>query len=345
MRKIPLKVLAVSLATISMLMPLSAKTPPPFGDSITWSTGKEAPSLEGMRGKSVLILFFQSWCGICSGWNPELFQQLGEAYGNDPQVVLIALKTDGGTLDQAYDYMKSRTNPALWLVGVEENASYYRQATGDDALYHYMWVKPDGSIGKTDGASLHNKNGNKKEFTLANAKTQKEYRMGSKPLMPANPPFHEALKSAVKKAEIGLYLGALAEANKLSSDASLKEDVTLLKKRIVERLDSSVTRHSALIQDEANKDRYLAFLALQKIADDFGSSASGQAAAKAVSGQASAPWVAQEKEAEKGYRSIMRRAERADDPRSRERIAKGLKELADEFPDTLYGRLATHPKN
>ena len=35
-------------ATIALLAtsPLSAEQPPPFGDSITWTTGKEAPSLD-----------------------------------------------------------------------------------------------------------------------------------------------------------------------------------------------------------------------------------------------------------------------------------------------------------
>jgi hypothetical protein len=93
-------VIAVSMAL--SVLPLSAKQPPPFGESITWSTGKDAPTLEGMRGKSVLVL--------------------------------IALNTDGGGLDEAFEYMRSRTDPDLWLVGVEESATYYRQATGDDAL-------------------------------------------------------------------------------------------------------------------------------------------------------------------------------------------------------------------
>jgi hypothetical protein len=131
MKEKSLMVLAVNLVLVAFsVLPLAAKQPPPFGDSITWETGKESPTLEGMRGKSVLVLFFQSWCGICNGWSPGLFEQLGKAYGSDPQVVLIALKTDGGSLSDAREYMKSRTDPDLWLVGVDESAAYYRQASG-----------------------------------------------------------------------------------------------------------------------------------------------------------------------------------------------------------------------
>lgn len=345
MKTCSLKMLAVGLvSTLSSILPLAAKQPPPFGDSITWSTGKESPTLEGMRGKSVLVLFFQSWCPICNEWSPGLFKQLGEAYGNDPKVVLIALKTDGGGLDEAFEYMKSRTDPDLWLVGVEENASYYRQATGDDKLYTYMWVKPDGSIGKMDGASFHDPKGGKKNFTLASDRAAKEYRNGSTPLMPIDPPLDEALKPAVEKAEIGLYLSALKEVGGLASDASLKDDVATFKGRIAERLESSVKRYQEAIEDEKNEDRYLAYLALKRIEEDFGASAPGQAAKKAVAVHASASWVSNEEEAAKDYQSIMRKAERADDERSRERIAKALKKLADEFPDTIYGRIAMASK-
>jgi hypothetical protein len=293
-----------------------------------------------MRGKSVLVLFFQSWCGICNKWSPGLFEQLGKAYGNDPRVVLIALKTDGGGLEDAYEYMKSRTDPDLWLVGVEENAAYYRQASGDDKLYTYMWVKPDGSVGRMEKAGTYASNSNPKKFTLANDRSKKEFQKDSKPVVSLDSPLDEALKPAVEKAEIGLYLGALAEAGKLGSDASLKEDVAILKGRIAERLESSVKRYSESIKEEGNEDRYLAFMALRKIEEDFGSSAPGQAAKKVVSEHASASWVFDEEEAEKDYQSIMRRAERADDERSRERIKKALKKLGGEYPKTMYGRMA-----
>lgn len=335
--------LLIAASTVLAVLPLAAKQPPPFGDSISWTTGKEAPSLEGMRGKSVLILFFQSWCGICNGWSPDLFEQLGKAYGNDPKVVLIALKTDGGSMDDALDYMKSRTDPDLWVVGVEENATYYRQATGDDSLYHYMWVKPDGTIGKTDGASYHNGKEPKK-FVLANEKTQTAYRKNSKPLMPLSPALDEALMTAVKKAELGLYLGALEEAGKVSSNPSLKEDVATFKSRIAERLESSIERYATAINDEQNQGRYLAYLALTKIEADFGSSAPGKAAARTAMPHANAAWLEDEEEAEKDYQSIMRRAKRADDARSRERIKKALIKLAEEFPNTLYGRIAGSSK-
>jgi hypothetical protein len=195
-----------------------------------------------------------------------------------------------------------------------------------------------------DNASFHDPSGGKKHFTLASERTRKEYRKGSTPLMPLDPPLDEALKPAVEKAELGLYLTALAEVGRLSSDASLKEDVATFKKRIADRLESSVERYGQAIDDEQNEERYLAFLALKRIAEDFGKSAPGLAAKETVAAHASSTWVSNEEEAADDYDSIMRKAKRADDERSRARISKALKKLAEEYPETLYGRIAAGSK-
>lgn len=320
--------------------PLAAKQPPPFGDSITWATEKEAPSLEGMRGKSVLVMFFQDWCGICNGWSPELFRQIGDAYADDPRVVLVAIKTDGGSLKEALGYLESRTDTDRWLVGVDENAAYYRQATGDDKLYKYMWIAPDGSVGKIDKAGTFVSGSKPQKFTLATERSRKEYRRGTVPLMATDPPLDEALKPAIRQAERGLFLTALDSVAKLSADARLKDDVATFRKRIASHLETSVGRYAEAIADEENKDRYLAFLALSRIAEDFGSSAPGQAAKQAAAVHASSSWISAENAAADDYRSIMRRAARAEDDRSRARIAKALAKLAEEHPETLYGRIA-----
>jgi len=223
---------------------------------------------------------------------------------------------------------------------VDENATYYRQATGDDKLYKYMWVAPDGSVGKIADAGVYVKGTKPQKFTLATERSRKEYRKGAVPLIPTDPPLDEALKPAIRQAERGLFLTALESVAKLSADAGLKEDVSTFRKRIASHLESSVKRYAEAVADEENKDRYLAFLALSKIGEDFGSSASGKAAKQAAAAHASASWVSDEEEAADDYSSIMRRAARADDDRSRARIAKALAKLAEEYPETLYGRIA-----
>lgn len=86
------------VAAILLCFPSSGKAAnpaPPFTRSLKWNTGSEAPSLDALEGKSVLVLFYQSWCPICNKWSGELFSQLTKQYGDDPKVVLVAIKTDG----------------------------------------------------------------------------------------------------------------------------------------------------------------------------------------------------------------------------------------------------------
>jgi hypothetical protein len=325
---------------VSALLALSAKQPPPFGDSLTWETGKEAPSLDAMRGKSVLVVFFQDWCPICNKWSGEFFGQVGEAYANDPLVVLVAIKTDGGTTRDALAYLKDRTDTNRWLVAVDNNATYYRQATGANKLYTYMWVAPDGTVGEVAKAGEYFGGENNKRFSLATEETQTKVRKGAAPLMPVKPPFPNSLQPAVRMAESGLFLTALSELAKTSSDSALREDVARFRKQIATHLEASVECHSSAVADEKNENRYLAYLALRRIERDFGKSAPGQAAHKSASAQASSAWLSDEEAAFASYNSIMRRAARADDERAQSRIAKSLEKLAGEYPNTLYGSIA-----
>jgi hypothetical protein len=323
--------------------PLQARQAPPFGDSLTWDTGKEAPALERLRGKSVLIVFFQDWCGICNRWSGDMFRQVGEAYADDPTVALIAIKTDGGSLRDAHDYLKTRTDLRHWMVAVDENATYYRQATGQSKLYKYLWISPDGKVGEFDDAGNYYDSNGGKSFALAAEKSRNKYRKDATALMTMEPPLADGLGGAVTLAERGLFLAALAEVAKVGNAGGLAEDAARFRKRISDLLMAAVKEHKAVVEDEANENRYLSYLALEGIERDFGKSPPGLAAREVVSAEARAAWLDEEKDAESQYKAIMKRAARADDERGRERIARALKKLAEEHPDTVYGRMAAAP--
>lgn len=328
---------------LAMSAPLQARQAPPFGDSLTWDTGKEAPALERLRGKSVLIVFFQDWCGICNRWSGDMFRQVGEAYADDPTVALIAIKTDGGSLRDAQDYLKTRTDLRHWMVAVDENATYYRQATGQNKLYKYLWISPDGKVGEFDDAGNYYDTNGGKTFALASEKSRKNYRKDAAALMTMEPALAEGIGGAVTLAERGLFLAALAEVAKVGKAGGLDEDAARFRKRISDLLMAAVKEHKAVVEDEANENRYLSYLALEGIERDFGKSPPGLAAREVVAAEARAAWLEEEKDAESQYKAIMKRAARADDERGRERIARALKKLAEEHPDTVYGRMAGAP--
>lgn len=317
----------------------AARQAPPFGASLEWNTGSESPSLDALAGKSVLVMFYQNWCPICNKWSGELFDQITKTYGDDPKVVLVAIKTDGGSMREALKYLSERTDEEKWLVALDEGGVYQQQALGRNKLYEYIWVTPKGEIGEEGKSGTFTSGSNPKEFTLARADSAKKYRAGTSTVISGGKDMDPALAPAVELAEKGLFLSALGQAAKVSSSAD-KEDVAAFRKAIASKVESAVAMHKTVVENESSENRYLSFLSLQRIAENFGSSAPGVAAKEVVSTHDRSSWVANENEAASDYESIMRRAERADDERSLARIAKALAKLAEEFPDTVYGRMA-----
>ena len=312
------------------------RSAPDFGDSITWSDKGESPSFSNLEGKSVLVVFFQSWCGICNGWSGDLFKELEEVYRDDSSVVVVALKTDGGTVADAEKYLSSRVDFSDWLVGVDEGGSYYQALAETDALYHYTWVQPDGSIGETAKAgTFFEEKGGGRRYTLVDSKTVARFRKGASPLFPQAGSWGEEVAPAIDAAEKGRFVTALKLASKVRTDGASQ-----LKGAIAEKVDKTITAFTSKVNDPNEEARYSVFLKLSNLSDSFGSSPQGKAAREVVNAQQRQPWIRDEKEAHKSYQSIMKRAARADSEKDRERIQKSLKKLAEKFPATYYGRLA-----
>jgi hypothetical protein len=225
-------------------------------------------------------------------------------------------------------------------VAVDGNATSYRQATGQTKLYHYLWVAPDGSIAETDKAGRYFGNEANKRFALAAKESRPKFRKNAAALMGFDPPLSGELQTASKLAEKGLFLSALGEASKLSGNGVLREDIARFRDRIAGLVQASVTRHKEILGNEADEYRYLSYRALRDIERDFGTSAPGMAARAAVAGHSGSGWIAAEEKAEAEYKSIMRRATRADDERAKARIDRALEKLAESHPGTVYGRIA-----
>ena len=332
----PLLGLALALA----VSPLQAAVPPPFSSSITWDRGQEGTRLEAMQGKSVLVLFFQSWCPICNGWSGAMMKQLEETYGNDPAMVLVALKTDGGSMKDAMTYLGTRTNPEKWLVGLDEGAVYHRQVTGGDALYDYLWVKPDGSVGGIDKVGTTVNKPGPKQYWITRDAQQKLFRSGAGPLIKWEGEVPPDLQPAWRLAERGNFARAISESAKLKSRPDLSVQVGNFQKQIGDVLKLRLDKLSTALDDAANERRYFDYLALRDMEKDFSGMPFSRTAQQVADKHKSAPWLAPEEKAKQGYESIMRKAGRAEDEKDEARIKEALKNHSEEFPDTVYGRIA-----
>ncbi len=336
-----MKILLLLLTFHAILAaPLGASPAPPFGSSLTWNTGKETPSLEAMRGKAVLIVFFQSWCPICNQWAGDMFSKITAEFQDHPEIVLIALKTDGGSVREALDYLEGKLDPDRWLVGTDTNATYARQATGVDRLYRYVWITPDGEIGETAKAGSFVTGSNPKQYWATRKAAKEEFVAPARPLLDPAKALPDALAPAVRLAEQGLYASALRELMPLAGQADLTEAATTLRNAIAEAVRASVDRHGAAVASTDDANRYFSYLALLEIESRFPNSPFAAAARQASSLHASSEWVKREEEAQRSYESLMRRASRADDNRAVERVTQSLREFGSAHSDTAFGRIA-----
>lgn len=323
------------------ISPAISSTPaPPFGGSLTWNTSKESPSLDALRGKAVLVVFFQSWCPLCNEWSGAMFKSITEQFKDQPQVVLIALKTDGGSVRDALDYLEGKMDTDHWLVGTDTNATYARQATGVDRLYTYAWITPEGEIGESGKAGSTVSGSNPKRYWATRDDAREQFVAAAKPLLAPGQPLPEPLRPVARLAEQGLFASALRELQTLAGKPVLSESAVALRTAIAAAVQSSIDRHTAALASSGESNRYFSYLALLDIEDRFANSAFARMADEATAPHANSDWVKREEEARRAYDNLMRKASRADDKRSVERITKSLQEFGAAHSNTVFGKIA-----
>jgi hypothetical protein len=297
-----------------------------------------------LRGKLVVVLYFQSWCGICNGWSPRLFKELEEAASDKREVVLMAVKTDGGGWDGAASYLKTRiTDPSKWLIASDREATWYQVAAGTDGLYNHMVIGPDGNVVSSGHAGMFWTDGARKDkfcLPLDLDKYIKQYQPVT--ILPKDKTYHETLKQAVRAAELRQF----AAAWQLSGKASGKEAATAaaeLKKDLTESIAQRVETLASVLADEhaSGEAKFGACVELRQIGEGLSATEPGKKARKAAADAARDEAVVRESKAKADYLALMAKA-----AGSREKLVKNagfaaaLKALAAKHADTRYGRMA-----
>ena len=210
---------------------------PAFGPSITIDPDGPRFDMASLRGKAVLVIFMQSWCGACNGWSKALIPQLEATYGIEDGWVLLAIKTDGGGVSGAKDYLRNQGgNPDRWLIAADHDAVWYRQITGDNQLWRYALVTADGTLTYVHRSGLIISNSNPRTFLIAHKKREFERQVGQRrALLPAEGRYGVALAPVVLRAEVGDLPGAfrmLQQAGQSDAATRLRSDLdTMLNER------------------------------------------------------------------------------------------------------------------
>ena len=327
-----------------------------IGPSVQFDKGARV-SMFDLRGKVVLMLFFQASNQDCNRLSKKLFKQIQKAADGRSDVVLIALWTDSKRLKDAKKYLKGKIDFSKWLVGVDINSVYCQSAIGNKRVYQYCIVSPSGVIKHIGGAAaFYEEDGKKTNSITATELKQYVAKIKTSPLLPKDKSYQKSLASAVRSAELGQYGQAFQECKRHARRPGTKEDAAALKKDILKFLSEKIkSKIEILGNTSANSSaRYEACLALYSLAKlrklPAGKNLKAAAeelqknvkeAQKAIKAAAKHPDIAKEQKAHKAYMNFQKRVKRLPKIAKNNDCRAALGKIADKFPDTLFGKMAT----
>lgn len=326
------------LTVLLLLAPgfLLAALAPEFGPGIAAAKGDPRPSMAQLRGKTVIMLFFQEWCPICNKWSGELIEQMQKTYADDRSVVLLGIKTDGDAAS-GKAYFKGRGDPERWLILGDAEAAYARQVMGDEKLFQFAVVDPAGKVVERGKAGMfqNGKNG-AKNFTIARSAFGKRFADQASTLLPSDAAIPANLHRPVLLAEIGCY----AEAAQAASRAP-KAEADLFRKQLLEGVTGRLDAWSGQLAKTDNADRFLAYLRLRQVAQGLKGAEPARTAAKAIEEANKDKGMRRELDAERAYLAIVAKAGSLPQAQRGEAMKTAHQQFGKAFADTWYGAWVT----
>jgi hypothetical protein len=342
--------LTLCLAAALLLPPPSclAVPLPEFGPSIQFDPSGPQPTVAKLKGKAAIVLFFESDDKASNAWAGELLKEMEEAYGTNQTVVLVGIKTDGGSTTSAKGYLADKgTNTDNWLVGCDKGAKYATDLVGDPKWY-YVLVSADGNIVERGKAGItHNvavgpdKKKKEKRYNLANPAILKACGKVST-VLPAGKSYQPSVRPLARLAELGdaekalvLCAGLLVKPKEKQAAAELLADLQpAVEKRIADRV--------TLLGDAsgASAARYDAYNELTAMQKELKTNPLAAKISTALAKARQDPALQKEARADSAYQQLATRVQRASS-RDKPRLAKELRTFAQQAEGTKAGQLAS----
>jgi hypothetical protein len=320
----------------------AADTPPvEFDSTIQFDPARGPFALQDLRGKMVVVVFFQSWCGICNGWSPDMFKQMTETFGDDPTVALLAVKTDGN-VNEAKAYLSPRCDVTKWNVVADPGANFYVRMNGADTLFGYALLDADGRVAARGKAGMFytgKGEGGKKEFVLANQSLKKKVSKPGEPLIPADLSIPE-LAPAIRAAELGDFQRANAAFKKAAANPKTKEAATKIQTALDESLAKRVAALKTRLADTAATDRFDAYMQLRRLSTTLLNTPHHKEIQAALNSVRTDKAILADLAAERAYLGMMTKLATATD-QQKAQLPAALKQFADAHKNTLYAARAT----
>jgi len=130
-------------------------------ESVRWAG--PAVRLQDLRGKTVVLLVYATWCPKCNQWSGEFFQQLKQAVTDKP-VVVVAINADKSP-QGVEQYLKQRGFFAPNIVHGYDPAVSQRLGLQSE-LFQYLLIGPDGKLVERGFAGTYRPSGETKSWAL-----------------------------------------------------------------------------------------------------------------------------------------------------------------------------------
>ena len=306
---------------------------PEFGSSITFDKGDPACTVTGLRGRTMLILFGQSWCPICNGWTPDLLKQVEAAFGSDPRLALVLIKTDGDAASGKSYLTSAGANPDRWIVVGDAKGEYMTRTLGDESLWVYSVVDADGLITSVGKCGMYSGSDAKKQFSLAREPLAKLAR-AVPPGMSATHP--AALARAVRFAELGHPLEALTRAQAADAAAfpAFRADLLGLYDRRLAAARSSFSATAPAL------DRFRALDLTRRLATGLSGSDLAKRAQAQLAEAGRDLLLRKELEAEQKWNEMFAKAARMTAAERAAALAPAIPQFIKAYPGTYFAQIA-----
>ena len=203
-------------ASSSAAKPEAAETSARVLEGVRWVG--PAMTLEGLRGKTVVLLTYATWCPICNKWSGELCAQLKESILDKP-VVLLAVNNDEKP-GNVRPYLEARKFFAPNIIHGYDASIAKRNGLPD--LWGYIIIDPQGKIVEKGHAGSFVGGDANKAFVLAK-KLRDQTRLGEFTVIDAKMP--DSVKYALWPMELGV--AAAGDLHKFSGEQKKQIDAAL----------------------------------------------------------------------------------------------------------------------
>lgn len=155
-------VVAVSRGAIAQ-----EETPPQLDrvlDGVAWIG--PGVSLPDLRGKTVVLLTYVTWCPKCSVWSPDLFAQV-KAAAEDRPIVIVAICTDAPTIPGPV-YVSERGLVGRNILHAYDARMDERLGMDGSRLFNAMIIGPEGDVlHEGQASSYYSQDDGSRDFVVA----------------------------------------------------------------------------------------------------------------------------------------------------------------------------------